>query len=387
MTILKGKNLRSKIVKKELQKKSLSVINQNEVKISGKVLIPVIKQFMAAPIVPFMSGDEVVLGHEKEITVPEQTSSYVIHPLEALKKNQEELEEIRKISMHQLQEELNAHRMTQHQLLEEEKEETLKKAYESGYQQGLEKANLEQAEKTREFLSAINEMAIEKRKIFENAEPELMRLSISIAEKVIQTQIEKQPSVFRHILEEALQKITDKDHVLIKVNPKDLTFVKSYKDVYQKELSDFKRLDIQEDSAINKGGCIIETKLGFIDSSINTKIELITQALEKTLEDEQVKSGLASKKKKQKEKADLLPLMEDLEVLNKKKPGENNNTDSTRTQYTSMSEPIEPTDSFSVPTQIDPKPLIDENLVDDPDNDLLNETSLFDEFENENFSF
>jgi len=96
MTILKGKNLRSKIVKKELQKKSFSVINQNEVKISGKVLIPVIKQFMATPSIPFMPGDETALGHEKEVTVPEQNISYAIHPLEALKKNQEELEEIEK---------------------------------------------------------------------------------------------------------------------------------------------------------------------------------------------------------------------------------------------------------------------------------------------------
>jgi len=383
MTILKGKNLRSKIVKKELQKKSFSVINQNEVKISGKVLIPVIKQFMATPSIPFMPGDETALGHEKEVTVPEQNISYAIHPLEALKKNQEELEEIRKISMHQLQEELNAHRMTQHQILEEEKEDVLKKAYESGYQQGLEKANLEQAEKTREFLSSINEMAIEKRKIFENAEPELMRLSIAIAEKVIQTQIEKQPSVFRHILEEALQKVTDKDHVLIKVNPKDLTFVKSYKDVYQKELSDFKRLDIQEDSAINKGGCIIETKLGFIDSSINTKIELITQALEKTLEEEQVKLGLSSKKKKQKDKADLLPLMEEPKDPDEKITKERGHQDPTVVNQPSDLQSIE---QVSEETDTDDDMTSQEDLVED-DDDLLSETSLFDEFENENFSF
>jgi len=285
--------------------------------------------------------------------------------------------------MHQLQEELNAHRMTQHQILEEEKEDVLKKAYESGYQQGLEKANLEQAEKTREFLSSINEMAIEKRKIFENAEPELMRLSIAIAEKVIQTQIEKQPSVFRHILEEALQKVTDKDHVLIKVNPKDLTFVKSYKDVYQKELSDFKRLDIQEDSAINKGGCIIETKLGFIDSSINTKIELITQALEKTLEEEQVKLGLSSKKKKQKDKADLLPLMEEPKDPDEKITKERGHQDPAVVNQPSDLQSIE---QVSEETDTDDDMTSQEDLVED-DDDLLSETSLFDEFENENFSF
>ena len=384
MPILKAKNIRSKIVKKALQKKPLSILNQNEVKISGKVLVPVIKQFIPTPIIPLMAGHDINLDHEKEMPISEQTNAPPIYPLEALKKNQEELDELRRLSMRQLQEELNTHRMTQHQILEEEKEETLKKAYESGYQQGLEKANLEQAEKTREFLSVINEMAIEKRKIFENAEPELMRLSIAIAEKVIQTQIEKQPSVFRHILEEALQKVTDKDHVLIKVNPKDLTFVKSYKDVYQKELSDFKRLDIQEDSSINKGGCIIETKLGFIDSSINTKIELITQALEKTLGDEQVKSGLSSKKKKQKDKADLLPLIEVPETFDKKKSEENNKKESPLIQNPSALEPI---DSFSGSLQTGDQSLVDEDLVEDNEDELLNETSLFDEFENENFSF
>jgi len=383
MTILKGKNLRSKIVKKELQKKPLSVLSQNEVNMSGKVLIPVIKQFMPVSTIPFLSGEDMSVYHKTEPTSSDEKVSYALPPLEALKKNQEELEEIRRISMHQLQEELNAHRMTQYQILEEEKEKTLKKAYESGYQQGLEKAKLEQVEKTGEFLSAINEMAIEKRKIFENAEPELMKLSIAIAEKVIQTQIEKQPSVFRHILEEALQKVTDKDYVLIKVNPKDLAFVKSYKEVYQKELSDFKRLDLQEDSAINKGGCIIETKLGFIDSSINTKIELITQALEKTLEEEQVKSGLSSKKKKQKDKADLLPLMEEPEDPDEKIIKERGHQDPAVVNKPSDLQPIE---QFSEETDTDDDMTSQEDLVED-DDDLLSGTSLFDEFENENFSF
>ena len=99
---------------------------------------------------------------------------------------------------------------------------------------------------------------------------------------MIQTQISASPEVLKHILKEALEKVTDKDSVIIRVNKSDLENVKLFKESFKKEFKDFKNIEIKADPDIESGGCVIETDLGFVDSSISTKLSLIEAALKTT---------------------------------------------------------------------------------------------------------
>jgi len=368
MAILKGKNIQFNSKEKKVAIPGKIIATQN-VSISGKVLVPVIKSFN--PIYTSSVSDFLSKQGDDDSNLSAPSSGFQIQ-------EKFDLDQVRRDAMLQVQEEMNTYRMNQKRLLDEEKESTLKNAHDVGYFQGIEKAEREQEEKSKELLNSINQMAVEKRRIIEELEPQLMTLAIAIAEKVIQTQVERHPSVFRHILEEALNKITDKDSVLIKVNPKDLEFVKSYKEVYQKELSDFKRIDIQQDLNIDRGGCVIETKLGFIDSSIATKLDLIQKAFQKILEENQDgKSKKIVSKKKSKSieeienQRDDSRLNLDLETsqVRNQKPGDKTiqKTDTVPEQDVSHSEQ----DPFS-------------DLVQD---DLFEDTSLFDELDSESFAF
>jgi flagellar assembly protein FliH len=182
--------------------------------------------------------------------------------------------------------EIEAYKKEKLENVEKEKEAAIKDAI----KKETEKLNLESEKKltalSKELTTTINSAASEKKKQLESTGKNMLKLGFAIAEKVIQTTIEQDSSLFQNILKEAISKITDKDKVTIKVNPHDLDHAKDYKKSFERELRDFKHLDIQCDDDIESGGCIIETNLGYIDSSISTKLALIERALMDIFEEE-----------------------------------------------------------------------------------------------------
>ena len=182
----------------------------------------------------------------------------------------------------QAEEDIAAYKENAFQDIEKQKEA----AKQEGYKAGLETAQQEKKDTLNalksEFLGTINDAISEKNKIIQSSEKEILTLAIAIAEKVTQTTVENTPSVFQNILQEAMKKITDKEWVAIHVNPNDIELVRNYQHRFEKELRDIKKIEIKEDNKIEPGGLVIETHLGYIDSSISTKLALITDALNKT---------------------------------------------------------------------------------------------------------
>jgi flagellar assembly protein FliH len=188
--------------------------------------------------------------------------------------------------------ELIDYKKTQEEALADEQKKTLDSAYEEGYQKGYKEGEEKLSSLAKEALETINALSKERDTLLSHSEKDSLNLGFIIAEKVIQTQLEKNNDVFQNILKEALARITDKDRVIIKVNKKDIDFVRTYKEQFSRELSDIKSLEIQEDADIEIGGCVIETKLGFIDSSITTKLAIIEKAIDKVYLEE--KTNLAN---------------------------------------------------------------------------------------------
>ena len=65
--------------------------------------------------------------------------------------------------------------------------------------------------------------------------------------------------IFRKMFAEALNNITDKEKIVIQVNPEDLLGIEKYPEAFPK-VSKFKQGEIQEMPSMQHGGCTIETK-------------------------------------------------------------------------------------------------------------------------------
>jgi len=159
--------------------------------------------------------------------------------------------------------------------IEQAKEQARNEGQALGREEGL-KAY---AEKSAELLQTFNDAVKEKNKIIKAAEGGLLKLSIKIAEQIIRSEISLNQAVCLNIVSEAINKITDRDQVIVKVNGVDLELVKRNRDRLSALIDGVKSFSIVEDFQVDPGGCIVETNLGYIDARIKTKLDVVQAAL------------------------------------------------------------------------------------------------------------
>jgi flagellar assembly protein FliH len=209
-----------------------------------------------------------------------------LDPLAAKASLQQQLEDIRSQAHHALEEELYTLRQQRLQELEAEKQSLFEQAHQQGFEAGQQKGYGELEPQLERVLAAINTIAEEKYRIFEEAKPELLSLSLAIAEKIINVDLSENHEHFMHIVDDALYRITDKDKVVIRTHPTQARIVRAHQDDILKRLPDIKNLEIQEDHKIEPGGCVIETKMGYVDSSIDMKLDTLQKVLFKSFEED-----------------------------------------------------------------------------------------------------
>lgn len=155
-------------------------------------------------------------------------------------------------------------------------------AREEGRREGREEA----AARIEEALQALNQAVKERKKIIRDAESEILRLSLRIAEQIIRSEVSLHRDVSLNIVSEAIGRVSDREQIIVRVNREDAEYLKRYKDRLAGMLDGVKSFSIIEDSNIEPGGCVIETNLGFIDARISTKLKSIEEALQKVSSEE-----------------------------------------------------------------------------------------------------
>jgi len=152
-------------------------------------------------------------------------------------------------------------------------------------EKGREEGKAEAAEKIKEAMGTLNQAVIERKQIIKDAENEILRLSLKVAEQIIRSEVSLHRDVCLNIVAEAISRVSDREQIIVRVNHDDAEYLKRYKDRLAGMLDGVKSFSIIEDPNVEPGGCLIETNLGFIDSRISTKIKSIEDALKKTEQD------------------------------------------------------------------------------------------------------
>jgi len=113
-------------------------------------------------------------------------------------------------------------------------------------------------------------------------ETETVRLALAIAKKVIGHETEHGP-VIQHVLKAAMKKVVDPRHLTIRLNPKDIDTVDGFKQELLLADDVGALLRLEADEMIQRGGCMIETKLGDLDARIDQQIKIIEDLLKDQL--------------------------------------------------------------------------------------------------------
>lgn len=165
----------------------------------------------------------------------------------------------------------------------EEAEVIAREAYEEGLRRGI-------AEGERKFLAAVNGSAEalktaaakveESHKDFlDEIEPQLIRLAASIASKIIERETSMSQEVVQRTVRAALARLVDEEHVVVRVNPKDLETLRQYRAELTQEFDAITRIDLLPDDSIDAGGCIAQTDSVRIDGRLASQLEKILNEL------------------------------------------------------------------------------------------------------------
>ena len=166
-------------------------------------------------------------------------------------------------------------------------QEGREKGYQEGYEQGNQAALAEMQqtmqlslEKAQHLIQTAEQ---EVAQMFLDAERQIVEIALAVASKVLAREIQDNPTTILPILKEALDKVSNQDQITIRVNPEDYEMVLMAKRDLQLMVGRDNSISITSDHTVSLGGCVIETALGTVDARLDTKLELVQEAIQEVL--------------------------------------------------------------------------------------------------------
>lgn len=159
--------------------------------------------------------------------------------------------------------------------------EARNEGFEQGSKEGYEKGSAE-VERLIDRMHKILEAVMQRREeILQDTESQIVELVILMARKVIKILSENQKNVIMANTVAALRKVKTRGSVTLRVNIEDVKLTTAHADEFIQHVENVQGITVQEDSSVEKGGCIVETDFGAIDARISSQLtELENKILE-----------------------------------------------------------------------------------------------------------
>jgi flagellar assembly protein FliH len=147
-----------------------------------------------------------------------------------------------------------------------------RRGHDEGFHAGREAADAEMNDMLVTMRGLLEMARVERHKLIEEAEPELVRLAIGIAERVLHQQVALDRGVVVEMAKTAIGRLIERDSVTVRVNPADLERMREHRDELM-ALSDIRNLRLVQDKRVDRGGVVVETDAGTIDARVGTQLE------------------------------------------------------------------------------------------------------------------
>lgn len=161
-------------------------------------------------------------------------------------------------------------------------DELINEAMASGFEMGKKEAQKELDEKIKSMELSVNEFmdGFNKKydELFDSLQKDVFELSISIAEKIINYELDKGEECYISIVKKALSKLKKDEKANIKISEQD--FNRLFPSL-ERELKQYEGKIVVADENLSKGDLIVETHNEIIDAGVNTQINAIAACLYK----------------------------------------------------------------------------------------------------------
>jgi flagellar assembly protein FliH len=154
-----------------------------------------------------------------------------------------------------------------------------RRGFEEGLARGLAEARA-QAESALQAVAAAERSLAEMRAVYlAGAEAAAVELAFQIAEKVIGATVAADPEAVLGVVSGALLRTTDRDHLVVEVNPEDFELVRDAATELAARLGGINRIEVVSERRVEKGGCVVRTEEGEIDARISAQLGRVRQLL------------------------------------------------------------------------------------------------------------
>lgn len=149
-------------------------------------------------------------------------------------------------------------------------------AAKEGYQQGLQDA-AEDIQRVRESLESFLNA---KQEVYEAIAPDVLEISLDIAKKIIKKEMSENQEILLDNIKDILKSLSKEEtKIMLKVNPSQTAMLKQEIPEIMNIAGLEAKVIIVPDENTMEGGCMLTTSNGVIDATIETQLEIISEAL------------------------------------------------------------------------------------------------------------
>lgn len=129
------------------------------------------------------------------------------------------------------------------------------------------------------WLEQFEHFGQERERLFEQARRELLGFSVELAGRIVRRTIQHDPSVCQDQVAETLKLLGQPTRMQLSINPADRELIDQALPGLLAAAGGTPDLDVIENPSIGRGGCVLSTPQGTIDSTIEVQLDRIMQSL------------------------------------------------------------------------------------------------------------
>lgn len=163
---------------------------------------------------------------------------------------------------------------------ENEAQRLYEQARRTGSQEGREEAKQELLPSLVAFGHAGQSLIVFEERLVASYTPQIVRLAIEIAEKIIGRALEADPQIVASVLERAKHEVAEAKRMRIWLNPADYkVLAETCPELIKIGSETGRTIEVVTSDDVSRGGCRLETEMGLVDATLPTQIEEIRRQL------------------------------------------------------------------------------------------------------------
>jgi flagellar assembly protein FliH len=147
--------------------------------------------------------------------------------------------------------------------------------YKAGYEEGYKKGEKEAKALIEEAKALKEEILEEKRRLYKEAESEMVNVILEAVEKIVGRHVEEDKDLILTLIKKGMENYNAFDKVTVRVSEEDYEHCLKNKDKILKEIELLDDINIVKDLSLRRGDCIIETNSGVVNSGVTTQLKTL----------------------------------------------------------------------------------------------------------------